>query len=70
MTKTQSLGMNMIKICSNAHLKHIHLKLSLLLFLSATRTVNTVKLLNKHAIAISLYHHLNNYIYAPKQMPL
>lgn len=46
MTKTQSLGMNMIKICSNAHLKHIHLKLSLLLFLSATCTVNTVKLLN------------------------
>lgn len=46
MTKTQSLGMNMIKICSNAHLKHRHLKVSLLLFLSATRTVNTVNLLN------------------------
>lgn len=45
MTKTQSLGMNMIKICSNAHLKHRHLKVSLLLFLSATRTVNTVNLL-------------------------
>lgn len=46
MTKTQSLGMNMIKICSNAHLKHRHLKVSLLFFLSATHTVNTVNLLN------------------------
>lgn len=46
MTKTQSLGMNMIKICSNTHLKHRDLKLLLLLFLSATRTVNTVQLLN------------------------